>query len=104
MRFRFGRYTMSRPGRATTTLHPHSLPLYLALSSLLVKLNPLSQDREPLYPYSATFSAAILHIVAREVFEVSYHSARLISSPTDLSPSSSWSSKPTLSSGENARR
>jgi hypothetical protein len=55
-----------------------TLPLSLALACLLVKLHPLSQDGEPVYPYSATFTAAILHVVSREVFEVSKPLSELI--------------------------
>lgn len=45
-------------------------PLHIALGYILVKLHPLTQDQEPVYPYSATFTSAVLHIVAREVLEV----------------------------------
>lgn len=59
-----------------TTNRFHTMtPLHIALGYLLVKLHPLTQDQEPVYPYSATFTSAVLHIVAREILEVSRDSS-----------------------------
>ncbi|KAK4685598.1 hypothetical protein P7C73_g4543, partial [Tremellales sp. Uapishka_1] len=47
------------------------MPLHMALAWLAIKIFPLNKQREPLMVYSATFTAEILQIIAREVLELS---------------------------------
>ncbi|WVR03960.1 hypothetical protein IAU60_000959 [Kwoniella sp. DSM 27419] len=63
-----------------------SLPLHIALAWIIERVFPLTDDCSPVPVYSQRFVAAILAIVARQVFEVDSQPATFASLRDELDP------------------
>ena len=56
----------------SSRLSEPSLPLHIALAWLAVKVFPLNPAGEPTSTYSASFTATVLRVIAREILEVRF--------------------------------
>lgn len=50
------------------------LPLHLALAWIIIRVFPINSDLQSLLVYSSQFTQKVLHIVAREILDVSVRS------------------------------
>lgn len=69
------------PSHQGRRLNEPLLPLHLALAWIIIRVFPINSDLQSLPVYSSQFTQKVLHIVAREILDVSVQSK--------LSPSNS---------------
>lgn len=62
------------PSHQGRKLNEPLLPLHLALAWIIIRVFPINIDLQSLPVYSSQFTQRVLHIVAREILDVSVHS------------------------------
>lgn len=62
------------PSHQGRKLNEPLLPLHLALAWIIIRVFPINNDLQSLPVYSSQFTQRVLHIVAREILDVSVHS------------------------------